>query len=387
MATPARRGQAILSPMAPRHRLWAVVLLIAAASSAFGWAQITIPTFGVRGAVPPDILDGFMAALRRAVHETTGLEVSEGDLITAGIAGSLEPTFTTLIAEVDGTRYAVSGEIARAPVGAGQPPYLVNLLVVDVERKRHTDLISETLARDRIADAAGSLARAIATFTGAAIELPAGNAGLFVSSEPGDAEVLLGGIRVGRTSQLDVLMLEPGRYELEVRKEGFLPETRMVVLQGEDTSFVHVNLTATSGGSLQLTSTPPARVFLDDRFEGTTPITLAALPGTHTLRLERDGFRPKTFSVPVRNYRVTRVLDERLEPLTEPLVFWPEEREHLVFIDGLLQPGGYARGLGPGLVVFEVRRGDERWRYTRAIPERGVFSFDPATGELSPLAP
>ena len=43
-----------------------------------------------------------------------GHEVRPGELITPGIAGSLEPEFTLLIGEIDGSAYAVSGEVAAA---------------------------------------------------------------------------------------------------------------------------------------------------------------------------------------------------------------------------------------------------------------------------------
>jgi len=339
------------SAAAPHRRARACV--VTAMLAALAWcgvatAQISVPTFGTRGGVPDEVVAQVMPALRHLVAEATGLQVSNGDLITPGIAGSLEPDFAMLIAELDNARYAVSGEIARSPASGGEP-YAINLIVVDAELGRNTDLISRAFDPTDMEGTLRSLATAVADFVGAAVALPQGSAGLFVSSEPGDADVMVDGVAVGKTSRLDVLMLQAGRHELEVRKEGFLPETRTVELRADDTSFVHVILTAISGGSIQLSSAPGnVRAYLDGMLEGRTPLTLSALPGSHTVRLERDGFAPESFSVLVRNYRVTRV-DVALQAAADPLVFWPEEREVIVTVDGVLQPGGYARGLQPGL--------------------------------------
>jgi hypothetical protein len=349
------------------------------------YAQISVPTFGTRGGVPEALVESFMPGFRLAVADATGLEVRSGELITAGIAGSLEPEFALLIAELDNARFAISGEIARIAAAGGEP-YAVNLIVVDAERSRATDLISQPLDPNAIGQAVTDLAAAVAAFTSAVVDLERGSAGLFVSSEPGDAQVFVEGVALGRTSRLDVAMLAPGRYQLEVRKEGFLPEVRMVDLRADDTAFVHVILTAISGGSIQISATPRAAVYLDGIGVGATPVTVPALPGTHRVTLERDGFLPETVDVLVRNYRVSRV-ETTLVPAAEPLVFWDERREVLVFVDGVFQPGAYAENLQPGLRTFELRSGGERRSYLRAVPTDGAYRLDLETGELVPLHP
>ena len=369
----------------PRRRIGrfqVAAVLAAFLLSALGVAvaQVSIPTFGTRGEVDGLVVERFMVAFRSAVGAATGLEVRNGDLITPGIASSLEPELATLIAELDSARYAVSGEIAMLSAPAIDP-YAINLIVVDADFGRATDLISASLDPAAPELAAAQLAAMVATFTTAKVELPRGDSGLFVSSEPGDAQVFVDGVSLGRTSQLDVAMLVPGRYQLEVRKEGFLPDVRMIELRPNDTTLVHVILTAISGGSIQISSRPGARVELDGIAAGTTPVTLSALPGMHTVTLKRDGFADETVDVLVRNYRVSR-LQLQLEPNAPLVVFWEEAREWLVFIDGVFQPGGNAPDIAPGLHNFEVRRGNQTNRYLRAVPERGVYRLDLTTGEL-----
>lgn len=354
------------------------VLLLTALGAAF--AQVSVPTFGTRGDVDSLVVDRFMAAFRSAVGAATGLEVRNGDLITPGIASSLEPELATLIAELDSARYAVSGEIARLAAPAVDP-YAINLIVVDADLGRATDLISAALDPAAPEQSAAALAAMVAAFTTAKVELPRGDSGLFVSSEPGDAQVFIDGVSLGRTSQLDVAMLMPGRYQLELRKEGFLPDVRMIELRPTDTTFIHVILTPISGGSIQISSRPSARVELDGVPAGTTPVTLSALPGMHTVTLKRDGFADETVDVLVRNYRVSRQ-QVQLQPAAPLVVFWDESREMLVFVDGIFQPGGSAEGIAPGLRTFELRRGTETVTYLRAVPTTGVYRLDLATGEL-----
>ncbi len=372
-----------------RHRLkrarlgWAGLFLLLVSSLA--QAQVSVPTFGTRGGVSDGLVQSFMSAFRSAVGTATGLEVRGGELITPGIAGSLEPEFTMLIAELDQARYAVSGEISRVVYGTGDA-YGINLIVVDAERDRSSDLISLPLDPNDMQPAVKELAATVAAFTRARLELVRGEAGIFVSSEPSDAQVFLDGVALGRTSHLDVAMVTPGRYQLEVRKEGFLPDVRMVELRSADTAFVHVVLTAISGGSIQVVVVPRAHVLLDGVDSGTSPVTLAALPGTHRITLVREGFSSEVLDVLVRNYRVTRV-DRELAAASDPLVFWDERREVLVFMDGVLQPGAFAVGLKPGLRNFELRGPRDSRTFLRAVPDHGAYQLDLKTGELVPLLP
>lgn len=360
-------------------KLLSIALLLALV--AYAEAQITVPTFGVRGGVPEPVVERVMTALRNRIAAVTGLRVSPGELITPGIAGSLEPEFTELIAEVENTRYALSGEIGPNTAAAGE--YVINLIVVDAQEHRSTDLLNVAFQLDDLEAAARDLAVQVAEFTQRTTALPAGSAALFISSEPRDAEVSIDGVVVGRTVDLEV-RLEEGRYQLEIRKEGFLPETRTVELRAENYELVHVILTAIAGGSIQVATEPASRIYLDGAFMGRSPATFSALPGSHTIRLERDGFETRVMTVPVRNYRVTRVRDV-LAPLSEPLLFWPESREYLVYIDGVLQTGGYASDLRPGLVTIETMRSGVSVEVLRAIPSSGVYRLDLESAALVPM--
>lgn len=354
--------------------LWSLI-------SSVALAQITVPMLGTRGDVPAVMVETVTAGLRAGLVDA-GFTVRPGELITAGIAGSLEPEFTRLIGEIDGSAYAVSGEVAETDPDAAQP-FLVNVIAVEVATGRSTDLISRPIENDGTLVGL-DLATVIAAFAQPLARLPAGEAGLFVSTEPRGIEILVEGVSIGRTPDVEPIMLAEGRYRVELRGDGFLPEMRSVEVRDGETRFVHVVMTAISGGSIRVQSNPAARVVLDDAPAGRSPVTVSALPGRHVLRIERDGFVPERVEVPVRTYRVTRV-DVTLTPVQDPLLFWDEERSTVVRIDGVLQTGGWAEDVAPGLRRIELIRPTERIDVLRALPADGAYRLDLSSGDLIPL--
>jgi hypothetical protein len=362
--------------------MWAVWALLLA-PLAFAGDQVAVPDLPARPGVPPEVATQIVATLREALAQA-GLRVSVAAVVTPGIAGSLEVDFTRLIAELEGTRYAVSGEIVARP-GAGGEPYAVNLLAVDVVQNRTSDLLSRPLALATVPRVAAELAALIHAFVLASPELPTGSASLFVSSEPRDVEVRVDGVPLGVTGGLDIVSLRPGRYELELRKEGYLPEIRVVDLRADDTRFVHVVLTEVTGGSIRVTSVPVGDVTVDGVAVGRTPITVSSLPGFHTVRVERAGFVAYESTEQVRNFRVTRT-DVTLEPLFETMLVWDAEVPGLVIVDGVLQRGGYAE-IAAGLVRIELRTATNVRSFLRAIPGPGVHVLHLDTGDVAPLQP
>ncbi len=351
--------------------------LLPASVRAEGFA---VPDLPARGAVDPEVAARFVEALRAALVER-GQRVTAAPLITAGIAGSLEPDFAVLIAQLEGTRFAVSGEVvARA---AADGPYAVDLLAVDALEGRASDLLSRGFGLATLQAVAGEVAAVLAEFTLSGPALPPGDAGLFVSSEPRGAEVRVDGVAVGRSGAIDLLGLAPGRYEVELRLDGYLPEVRTLDLRGGDTRFLHVEMTAIVGGSLQVVASPPADVFVDGVPVGRSPLTIDAAPGDREVVVRRAGYEPRTITAPVRGFRVTRV-ELVLTALGDPLVVWSTDRPARVFVDGVAQSEGYALP-DPGLRTIEVVADGTVRRWLRAVPDAGAFELDLDTGELRPL--
>lgn len=358
--------------------LW---LLWAWASPAFA-EGFAVPSFPPRGDVPEAVAESFMAALRGELAER-GVRVSDAPLVTAGIAGSLEPAFGELVARLEGTRYAVLGEFLRRDTADG--PYAVDFVMVDAVGGRSSDLVSRAFGLATQDAVAGEVAAILLAFTVPEAVLPPGDAGLFISTAPSGAEVRVDGTVVGVSGALDLLQLRPGRYEVEVRLAGYLPEVRSLELRGGDTRFLHVVLTEIVGGSVQVLAFPEAEVWSEGRFVGATPTIFTALPGDVEVEVRRPGFLTRRFTVPVRGFRVTRV-EAELEPLGQPMIVWSMAERARVLVDAELHDEGYAL-VGAGLRTIEVLQAGEVRRWLRALPEEGVFELDLRTGELRLIYP
>ena len=351
-----------------------------------GLAQVAVPTFGTRGDVSAEVLAEVMRELRGEIAQQTELTLTDGELATAGIAGGLEPQYAYIIAQLDGVRYALSGVVRQVEAGGPQSPYTLSVLVADEQTQRSSDVLSESFNLTSLPAVARRLAAEVARFVEPvpdAPELVAGTAELFVSSQPGGATLYIDGVEVGETSELGMLTYQPGTYRLELRKEGFLSDTRTVTLVEGKPEFVNVMLTEVIGGSVQVSSTPNAEVLVDGVSAGSTPLTVQARPGTHRVSLRRPGFETLSLDVPVQNYRVTQV-NETLAPIFRRMLFW-DESAGLLLIDGVLQTGGFAPNVPPGNRRIEVRSGGETARFVAEVPATGVLEVDVLGQRLRPL--
>jgi len=165
---------------------------------------------------------------------------------------------------------------------------------------------------------------------------PADDSGrLLVRSTPAGAYVFVDGRHVGPTPQT-VRDLAPGTHMIRVVQDGYTPEERRVVISATrpaqsitvELARPHVAVDrvastpapSTPGtvgrflGVLLVDSRPPgARVFVDGKAAGTTPLEMSSIDaGSHALRLEMDGYQRWTSAIRVvageRN-RVTASLE------------------------------------------------------------------------------
>jgi hypothetical protein len=348
---------------------------------------IVVPDFGGRGQVPQEVIGRFMRDFRRQLEQTTGFGVSPGELVSPGLAGSLDAgLFAALLSDLGEGRYGVTGEISGPTVQRdGREGYSVNLLIVDARTGHASDLLSRVFPAGRTAETARLLADEVRRFVEPGVGLPAGSAELYVSSQPGEADVYVNGTYIGRTGPaLEVLSLTPGRYELEWRKEGFLPSFDVVTAKDDRIDFAHALLQPTSTGGVHVTSRPAARVYVDNRLIGTTPLTEQVSPGQHSLRLERPGFESETTQVTVQRSRVSRV-ERQLRPVSSPLLFWEAPEGYLVYVNGLPRARPFVADLPPGSYLVELVAPGETRRFEIYLPSVGSFEIDFTAQRLVPL--
>jgi hypothetical protein len=154
---------------------------------------------------------------------------------------------------------------------------------------------------------------------------------LLVRSRPAGARVAVDGKDYGLTPAA-VRDLARGAHRVQITRDGFAPLERRVVIsasrpaQSMSVALVPVPAaappraaaTATAGsrltGALAVESRPAgARVFVDDKAVGTTPMALPSVSaGPHVIRLEHDGYRHWSSSVRIiasEQNRVTASLE------------------------------------------------------------------------------
>jgi serine/threonine protein kinase len=147
---------------------------------------------------------------------------------------------------------------------------------------------------------------------------------IVVRSQPSGALVTIDGRRMGETP-VTLRDLPLGAHSVQVARRGYVPETRKVTLSSRapaQTVSVPLRAGATSGaqtsstpgagartGSIYADTNPrAARVVIDGRVYGKTPVLVPELkPGTHTVRLEMDGYTTSSTSVTVRAGEQSRV--------------------------------------------------------------------------------
>jgi len=150
--------------------------------------------------------------------------------------------------------------------------------------------------------------------------------------------------------------LEPGSHTVRVRMPGFTEFTEVVTIRRGEDSELEVELLAVST-VLRARSTPAgARVFVDGRFSGETPLELELLEGEHSVRLQHPGYREAIRSVRAQTGQ-TAELAVTLDPLS------PEEDPRRVEAepkDWYEKPwtwvavGGGAVALALGIIVILV---------------------------------
>lgn len=111
-----------------------------------------------------------------------------------------------------------------------------------------------------------------------------------LNSEPADASVYQNDALLGQTPlTIDLL---PNLYVLSFKKDGFAEARQLLEIDLGPPLIADEVTLEPLGGSLKIASTPPGgRVFIDDIYAGTSPLTFAAVADkNYVIRIEKDGY-------------------------------------------------------------------------------------------------
>jgi len=147
---------------------------------------------------------------------------------------------------------------------------------------------------------------------------------LDIVSDPVGAEVIVNGVTKGK-SPLKVERVPRGIATITLKMEGYEDLTREVKITAGD----HQNLSVRLKGRptrLSVVSIPErARIYVDDQFQGRSPVNVSLEGGSHRVRAELPGYAPMSRTVDIPNggnvteeFRLKSVLG-RLEITTTPV--------------------------------------------------------------------
>jgi hypothetical protein len=144
---------------------------------------------------------------------------------------------------------------------------------------------------------------------------PAEPGRLVVRSVPAGALVTVDG-RIAGETPITVTDLSLGPHTLVIARPGYVPRTERVALSARSVSRTvtvelrpGMDVRTAPFGSIYVDSRPRgARVLVDGRLVGTTPLGLPELGGgEHRVQMEMDGYLPHTTTVHVRPGEQTRL--------------------------------------------------------------------------------
>jgi len=121
------------------------------------------------------------------------------------------------------------------------------------------------------------------------------------STEPAGATVLVNGVERGVTP-LELNNVPKGLSTIVFRLAGYIEETRELRLTPGERQTLSLRLKG-KAAKLKVVSIPEqARVFIDDDFQGKTPLELTTVrPGEHAIRVELEGHAPLVRNITVQN--------------------------------------------------------------------------------------
>jgi hypothetical protein len=133
---------------------------------------------------------------------------------------------------------------------------------------------------------------------------------IYITTIPTGADVFIDGVFYGMTSAM-IVDVPPGQRVITLTKEGYATWQKIVNVQA-------LRITMLSDtpetGSIQVISIPwNADVYLDGQLKGQTPVTIHGVsPGTHALKVTKDGYKDYTTSVSITDSKTVRVPTIRL---------------------------------------------------------------------------
>jgi len=190
-----------------------------------------------------------------------------------------------------------------------------------------------------------------------------------VLSEPGGSSVYLDGRLVGQTP-FERKNLPAKSYKVRVTKEGCEDWEKEVDVEAEKKTEVYAELKAKEG-TLEIQSTPPgAKVWLNGKEMGATPLSLSVKVGNYLVRVFREGYEVHEEWVQAAAGR--KAVTVSLKRILGDLTVQADPPGAIIYLDGKVAGTGKFEGKGLTPKVYRVRvvrEGYEDWERDVLVEE------------------
>jgi len=169
--------------------------------------------------------------------------------------------------------------------------------------------------------------------------VPTSTGFIYFTSVPSKAGIYVDGTYQGITPKI-LSGLTTGSHAVRLTITGYNDYSANVDVLKEQTASVSKDFTQPPSGSLSITSTPPgASVYVDDAYQGVTPLTLSKQTlGTHTVKLKKTDYKDYSYIVIVYEEKTTTVSGDLTPivqtPLTGTLFITSSPLSASIYVDG-----------------------------------------------------
>lgn len=111
-----------------------------------------------------------------------------------------------------------------------------------------------------------------------------------IRTNPPKATVYIDGVKLGQVTPL-IIEKPPGEYELKIVKDQYYVDQRSVMIKDDMTVTVEVDLVPQIGKLIINSEPSEAKVYIDGKYIGVTPLTHDKPVGKYRVILKREGFR------------------------------------------------------------------------------------------------
>jgi len=144
---------------------------------------------------------------------------------------------------------------------------------------------------------------------------------LIVSTEPGNADILINGAKIAAKTPFVLEEALPGQFNIEVQKEGYRPAFKSLLVKSSQTTNWDVELTQTAVRvqiELENDELKEVGVLINGEPKGLAPGAIFLEPGSYQLVLQKPGFQfpEKVIDIEFGPEEIT--LSEKLIPLKQP---------------------------------------------------------------------